>query len=203
MAAQYDLFKSPVAHGEEEDKGLLHARIVNGAKVTGHALLTEIADASSFTLGDLKGMVSAVTGAMARHLAEGDVVELEGLGYLSVSLKSLPTAVRSEVNAANVRFGNVHLRTCGELKKVLSSMRLMRREKSGEKAERLPAERLALALEFIHKQVFMSRMDYQRLVGCNKSMALRDLNFWVEASLLFRYGSGNQIAYFSKDLLTL
>ena len=64
----------------------------------------------------------------------------------------------------------------------------------------LPAVKLAMALAFIDKQVFMSRMDYQRITGCNKSMALRDLNFWVEASLLFRYGSGNQIAYFSKDL---
>lgn len=203
MGALYDLFKTPVAHGEEEDKGLLHARIVNRSKVSGKALLTEIADASSFTLGDLKGMMSAVTGAMARHLAMGDVVELEGLGYLSVSLKSNPTAVRREVNSATVRFGSVHLRACGELKKRLSTMRLTRREKPPERVELPPAERLALALGYIDKQVFMSRMDYQRITGCNKSMALRDLNFWVEASLLFRYGSGNQIAYFSKDLITL
>ena len=200
MGALYDLYKTPAPYGEEEDKGLLHARIVNRTKVTGNALLREIADASSFTMGDLKGMVSEVTGAMARHLAMGDMVELEGLGYFSVTLKSQATAARREVSSATVRFGHVHLRACGELKKKLSAMRLTRREKSQEKAEMLPAEKLAMALAFIDKQVFMSRMDYQRITGCNKSMALRDLNFWVEASLLYRYGSGNQIAYFSKDL---
>lgn len=124
MGALYDLFKTPAAYGEEEGKGLLHARIVNGTKVTGNALLTEIADASSFTMGDLKGMVSEVTGAMARHLA----------------------------------------------------------------------------MAFIDKQVFMSRMDYQRITGCNKSMAQRNLDFWVEASILCRYGSGKVIVYYCKDM---
>ena len=200
MGALYDLYKTPTPYGEVEKKGLLHARIVNGTRVASDVLLREIADASTFTRGDLMGMLSAVSDAMAHHLTLGDVVELEGLGFFSVSLKSNATADRSEVNSATVQFNSVHLRVSKEMKKKLSSMRLTRREKPEEKPELLPAVKLAMALAFIDKQVFMSRMDYQRITGCNKSMALRDLNFWVEASLLFRYGSGNQIAYFSKDL---
>ncbi len=200
MGALYDLYKTPAAFGEVEKKGLLHARIVNGRRVTCDVLLTEIADASTFTRGDLMGMLSAVSEAMARHLTLGDVVELEGLGYFSVSLKSNATSERNEVNSATVQFNSVHLRLSKEMKKKLSSMRLTRREKQEEKPELLPVERLALVMEFFVKNVFLSRMDYQRLTGCNKSMALRDLDFWVEASILRRFGSGNLIAYFSNDL---
>ncbi len=200
MGALYDLYKTPTPYGEVEKKGLLHARIVNGTRVTCDVLLKEIADASTFTRGDLMGMLSAVSEAMARHLTLGDVVELEGLGFFSVSLKSNATADRSEVNSATVQFNSVHLRVSKEMKKKLSSMRLTRREKPDDKPELLPSERLALAMQCLDIHVFMSRMDYQRITGCNKSMALRDLDFWVKASILRRYGSGKVIVYYSKDM---
>jgi len=200
MGALYDLYKTPTPYGVVEKKGLLHARIVNGTRVACDVLLKEIADASTFTRGDLMGMLSAVSDAMARHLTLGDVVELEGLGYFSVSLKSNATAERCEVNSATVEFNSVHLRVSKEMKKKLSSMRLTRREKPDDKPELLPVERLALAMECLRIHVFMSRMDYQRITGCNKSMALRDLDFWVEASILRRYGSGKVIVYYSKNV---
>ena len=72
MSALYDLFVTPVRKAESSSAPRLHARVVKGKTVTTSTLVDQIADASTFNRGELLGMLSAVSEAMARHLAEGN-----------------------------------------------------------------------------------------------------------------------------------
>ena len=60
MSVKYELFKSPVADRESGVVPVEYARITNGKTVSMDKLVEEIADASSFTKGDLKGMLSTI-----------------------------------------------------------------------------------------------------------------------------------------------
>lgn len=201
MSAVYDLFKSPKSDVENGGHPVLYARVVTHRTISCSKLVDEMADASSFTQGDLNGMLSTVSQAMVRHLSEGDSVELEGIGFFSPTLKCSGSTERSEISTASVQFANIRFRACSWMKDKMAAMRLQRKGKSPVIAERSIEERLSMVLEFLAKQTIMIRSDYQRLAGCDKTQAIRDLNSWMEAGHIHRYGSGSNIVYLDKKNL--
>lgn len=68
MSAVYDLFKSPKRDVENGGNPVLYARVVSHKTISFSHLVEEMADASSFTPGDLRGVLSTITHAMVRHL---------------------------------------------------------------------------------------------------------------------------------------
>ncbi|MDD4637288.1 MAG: HU family DNA-binding protein [Bacteroidales bacterium] len=195
MSALYDLFVTPVRKAESSSAPRLHARVVKGKTVTTSTLVDQIADASTFNRGELLGMLSAVSEAMARQLAEGNSVELEGFGFFSPSLKCKESKEESAIHADSVRFGNVRFRASSWLKEKMAGMRLLRKAKSAVIPERTIEERLAMALHFLSTNRAMSRTDYERLTGCAKTRAIRDLNNWMIKGLIQRFGKGTNVVY--------
>jgi len=195
MSALYDLFVTPARKAESGSLPMLHARVVKGMTVTSSTLVDQIADASTFNRGELMGMLSAVSEAMARHLAEGNSVELEGFGFFSPSLKCKEAKDGTAIHAASVRFGNVRFRASSWLKEKMAGMRLLRKGKSAVIPERTIEERLAMALHFLSTNRAMTRTDYERLTGCAKTRAIRDLNSWMENGLIQRFGHGTNVVY--------
>ena len=198
MSAVYDLFKSPKRDAENGGNPVLYARVVGHRTIPFSKLVDEMADASSFTPGDLRGVLSTVSQTMVRHLSEGYSVELEGIGFFSPTLKCDGSTERSEISTASVQFANVRFRACSWMKEKMATMRLQRKGKSTAIAERSIEERLSMVLAFLAKQTVLIRRDYQKLVGCDKTQANRDLNSWIEAGVIHRYGSGSHIVYMDK-----
>lgn len=198
MSAWYDLFVTPVRKSESGSVPMLHARVVKGMTVSTSTLVDQIADASTFNRGELLGMLSAVSEAMARQLAEGNSVELEGFGFFSPSLKCKEAKEESAIHAASVRFGTVRFRASSWLKEKMSGMRLQRKGKSAVIPERTIEERLAMALHFLSTNRAMTRTDYERLTGCAKTRAIRDLNSWLESGLIQRSGKGTKVVYLAR-----
>ncbi|MDD4636500.1 MAG: HU family DNA-binding protein [Bacteroidales bacterium] len=198
MSAVYDLFKSPKRDAENGGNPVLYARVVSHKTISFSHLVEEMADASSFTPGDLRGVLSTITHAMVRHLSEGNSVELEGLGYFSPILKCERSTERSEISTASVQFTKIRFRTCSCIKEKMATMRLQRKGKSPASVQKSVEEKLSMVLAFLAKQTILTRSNYQKLVGCDKTQAIRDLNNWIEAGIIHRYGSGNQIVYLDK-----
>lgn len=195
MSALYDLFVTPARKAESGSLPMLHARVVKGMTVSTSTLVDQIADASTFNRGELLGMLSAVSEAMARQLAEGNSVELEGFGFFSPSLKCKESKDGSAIHAASVRFGNVRFRASSWLKEKMAGMRLLRKGKSVAIPERTIEERLAMALHFLKTNRGMTRTEYERLTGCAKTRAVHDLNSWMENGLIQRFGKGTNVVY--------
>ena len=86
MTAQYGLFRNPPHKGEKESD-ILHARIIPGRTIRIDRVTREISECTSFSPGDVKGLLQAFADVLVSYLEDGDEVELEGLGHFSVSLK--------------------------------------------------------------------------------------------------------------------
>lgn len=85
MSAEYALFKNPNPNKDDE-KTMLHARIVGGTVVDTEHIIEELKEASSFSPGDIKGLLQSLADYLVLHLKQGDEVDLEGIGHFSVSL---------------------------------------------------------------------------------------------------------------------
>lgn len=85
MGAEYALFKNPNPN-KEEDNPTLHARVVGGIVIDTEHIIDELREASSFSSGDIRGLLQSLADSLVFHLKQGDEVDLEGIGHFSVSL---------------------------------------------------------------------------------------------------------------------
>lgn len=87
MAARYDFRKVPSKKGNGEEPKL-YPHIVSGGTIRTRTILEEISEASTFTVGDLEGVLCALTEKISKYLVDGYHVELGKIGYFSASLKA-------------------------------------------------------------------------------------------------------------------
>ena len=85
MSAKYKLTENPPASAKNGIQNL-HARIVPSRTATIDDLAAEISTISTFSSGDIKGLLESFTQVVTNRLKNGENVNLDGLGYYSVSL---------------------------------------------------------------------------------------------------------------------
>lgn len=118
MCAKYAFYKNP-PNRETGETGSLYAKVVSGGKITTDQLADEIAGRSTFSSGDVKGVVKALSEMLHYHLSEGETVDIDGIGNFSVTLKT-PKDITDpkQIRAESIRFNNVVYRTSPELKQI-------------------------------------------------------------------------------------
>ena len=124
---------------------------------------------------------------MADKLEEGYIVELEGIGFFSLSLSSRPVMDKSEIRSESIHFRSVNFR-CGKyLKKKLKTMHL---ERMPETQSTLPSfeERLRRLTNHLNTHHYITCGDYRELTGCSKYRALQDLNKLIDEGKLAKHG---------------
>lgn len=87
MAADYDFRRKPNEKGDGEVQPL-YPRIVSKGTIDSKRLFREIAEASSFTEGDLAGIMVAFQEKVSYYLSEGYHVKLGEIGYFSSEFES-------------------------------------------------------------------------------------------------------------------
>ena len=70
MAAEYDFQRKPNPKGDGELQPL-YPRIVNRGTITTKRLVSDISHASSFTPGDIEGLLAAFEDRISYYLSEG------------------------------------------------------------------------------------------------------------------------------------
>ena len=89
MAAEYDFRRKPDEKGNGELQPF-YPRIVSKGTIDSKQLFREIAEASSFTEGDLEGIMVSLQNKVSYYLSEGFHVKLGEIGYFSSSLTARP-----------------------------------------------------------------------------------------------------------------
>lgn len=75
---------------EENRGGKWHARTVNTGDVSTHELAAEIQEATTFTRGEVEGLITELVDVIARNLRDGHTVVVDGLGRFHLAVESKP-----------------------------------------------------------------------------------------------------------------
>lgn len=174
----------------EEGKKVLYPRMKLWGQVDLNYLASHINYASTFTPGDIKGLVTALTEAIAREMGEGHSVKIDGLGVFTPSL-GLRDGVERESgepgghkrNAMSICIKNINFRADKDfIQETGTHCRLDRSEwKFQHSSKRYTAEqRLKLAQDYLEQHPLMNVTDYCKLTGLLRDAAARELKLWDE-----------------------
>ena len=175
MAAQYDFQRRPNPKGDGELQPL-YPRIVNKGTIDTERLVSDISRMSSFSPGDINGLLAAIEDRVSFYLSEGHHVQLGNMGYFSAGLKGRPVMDPKEIHAQTIFFGKVHFRVSPDFRKRCAGF--VERAKYG-----------------FRTHPFITRKDYSSITGLLKNKALNDLNLLVEKGYLSTIGRGSHKVY--------
>ncbi|MCD8029346.1 MAG: DNA-binding protein [Bacteroides sp.] len=197
MTAIYDFRENPNPKGDKE-KQPLHPRIVSYGTVSTQRILEDISHASTFDVGELKGVMSALAERVAYYLREGYHVQFGEIGYFSASLMAIRTVHdRSEIRAPSIYFNNVNFRATRKFRKKISGF--VERAKPGQglqvSSSLSEEERKRRLLRYLETHPFITRIDYSAMTGRLKNTAQKDLNAFVKQGIIVRHGRANRVIY--------
>lgn len=186
MCARYRMVRNPNPTGDKK-KQALHPRVVPYGTIHTNDLIEEAEGRSGISGADIKGALQVIADVMARRLDDGYNIELDGIGFFSVSLASRPVMDKKEIRSESIHFRNVNFR-CGKyLKSKLKSMHL---ERMPEGKGVLPPfdERVRRLTEYLNAHHYITCSDYRELTGCSKYRALEDLKKLIDEGKLEKGG---------------
>ena len=149
----------------------------------------KIAYASSFTRGDIIGLVQAITDEIAYQMGQGYSVKIDNLGVFTPALglrqdRERETGEEGDTkrNAVSICLKDIHFKADKEL--LYLTARHCHLKRSTDKFQRSsqmfsPQERLERAKKYLEKNSFMTQADYCQLTGLLKSAASRELREWI------------------------
>lgn len=195
MSAEYDFRKHPPV--KEEKEQLLYPQVVSKGTITTDQLVREIATESSFSPGDVLGVITALERRLATHLQDGYHVQLGDIGYFSCGLKARPVTDKREIRAASICFDHVNFRASATFRRRCRGV--VKRVSTGEgfrESVALPLEeRKACVLTYLQTHPFLTRTAYSALTGLLQKRALVDLNLFVREGLIASQGSASHKVY--------
>ena len=198
MAAEYDFQRRPNPKGDDAVQPL-YPRIVNKGTIKMERLVQDIAGMSSFTPGDVTGVMALIEDRISYYLSEGLHVQLGEIGYFSAGLQARPVMDPKEIHSQTIFFGKVHLRVSPDFRKRCAGY--VERAKYGipKSAEHSGAQPNRRILAFLETHPFITRHDYSGITGLLKNKALNDLNLLVEKGYLNVIGRGSHKVYVRAD----
>lgn len=168
-------------------------RLYPRMEITGQVDLKELAQSISggttFTPGDVIGVVGTLQRRIAQCVADGKTVKIDGIGTFTASLKlrkgcepEFADSADSRRNARSVVVGGVLFRPAKELISDINT--LFRPVRSTRKSRRssskyTPEQRLALAVKFLEQAPYLTVADYCHLTGLLHSTAAAELRKWA------------------------
>ena len=193
MTAVYKMEKNPPKKGSGK-KVVLHPRIIPWDTVSTDHLIKEASSRSTYTGGDLKGAVRLIADLLKEKLKEGYNVNLDGIGYFSVSLQSRPVEDKKELRSESVHFKNVNFRCCAQLKWELKTMHL-ERYREPKKTDFSLEEKERRLLHYLERHAYITTLAYQGLNGCTQYMARKELRQFVADGVLIEDGTRRMCIY--------
>lgn len=196
MSAEYDFQRKPNPKGGSELQPL-YPRIVNKGTIKTERIISDISQMSSFTEGDVAGLLAAFEERISYYLSEGHHVQLGNMGFFSAGLAARPVMDKLEIHSQTIFFGKVHFRVSPHFRKMCAGF--VERIKPGygfkHSADIDGAERYRRLLAFLENHPFITRKDYCGITGLLKNKALNDLNLLVNKGYLTTLGEGCHKVY--------
>ena len=200
MAARYD-FREVPSKKENGEEPKLYPHIISSGIIRTRTILEEISEASTFTVGDLEGVLCALTEKISKYLVDGYHVELGKIGYFSASLKAThPVKDKKEIRAQSIYFDNINFRASMWFRRHTKGY-VERAGKYGSRSSsQLSEEEKLFRLErYLNENAFITRSDYTRLTGRLKNKALEDLHRFVDQGIIEPKGRGSLLVFIKKS----
>ena len=208
--AEYEMQESNLPN--EEGKRVLFPRMKLWGQTDLDKIVDKISYASSFTPGDIKGLIRALADEMACQMADGHSVKIDGIGIFTPSLALRDGYEREsgepgdpKRNAMSIWLNNINFRADKELIENTGQRCTLNRSKwkfrhSSQMFS--PQERLKMAQDFLQTNAFMNVADYCRLTGLLRDKAARELKQWAETpgTGIGSKGSGSHKIYVKRSL---
>ncbi len=162
---------------------------------------------TSFTKGDILGVISALGEVIASELVAGHAVYLDGIGRFSPSLK-LKDGVEPEQehkeghrNANSIEFHSINFRPSKELVNICNVKGELTRAKihKSDPMNSTLEDRCHMALNYIKASGFLKVRDYVDLTGLSRNKASQELRDLKDAGFLGCRGGGSHVVYILPD----
>ena len=172
-----------------EGQTLLYPRMVIEGCFDTDEVIRRVARTTTFSSGDVKGVLEAVRLEMAYMMASGYSVRLEGIGTFTPSLALKKGKERetpdgeSRRNAMSIKVGSINFRVDKEWVQVVDSNCHLTRKTGGytrHVSKYTPEERLALAQRYLETHSELTVLGYAYLTGLSRTTAGRELRRWHE-----------------------
>ena len=194
MAALYDLFRTPQPN--DETKVRYHARSVVTGKMSTRDLIHDITRRSAFKEGVVTGVLIALEEALRDALAEGQSVQLDGVGAFRISAKSPSVRDLHEIRAESIEFKGVVYKADPKLLKQLKSVKFLRTKYSQRSDEISEIEIDGLLMDYFKGHEYITTKEMQYLCGLSNATALRRLKERVKEGKLTHPGHLRAPFYF-------
>ncbi len=173
----------------EEGKPTFYPRMKLWNQVDLEYLANNINYASTFTPGDITGLVRSLTQEIASQMAQGNSVKVDGLGIFTPSLGLRPGKEREAGEAENrkrnsmsICINNINFRADKQFIEETGRRCILYRSKQKplRSSQRFtPEQRLKLAQKFLKENPYMQVADYCRLTGLLRDSAAKELRKWA------------------------
>lgn len=197
MAAEYKMERNPDSMNEKE-KPVLHPRLVSRGTVGTEEIAKYSQDTSTISEADMKGALQVLAHYTANQLRNGYTVYIEGIGYLTPTLKSRPVTDAKELRSESVHFKNVAFRCCSELKHTLKTMPVYKAP-TGKITDFDSEERKARLIWYLDRNEYITSTYYRSLNHCSKYSAQNDLKQFVAEGLLVVVGHRSSTMYYKNE----
>lgn len=174
----------------KEGKRILYPRLVQRGQADTDYIAKNLAQKSSFSKGDVIGLLQELGDELAYQMRQGKSVKLDGIGTFVPSL-ALRTDKERETgeedgtrrNARSIVVGSINFRA--EKALLRNTNYNCDLERSQQKFQRssqkyTPEQRLERAQQFLANHPFMTVRDYARLNGLRHTTASLELRKWAE-----------------------
>ena len=185
--AEYEMQELTLPNGK--GKRILYPRMILKQQTGLEQIAEDIQLASSFSKGEVMGLVQELVRQIAAEMAEGKSVKIDGLGVFTPSLgirkdKERESGEENETrrNAASICLRAVNFRADKQLLAEMASRCTLERSKhkfcrSSQKLA--PEQRLKLAQDFLRENPYLNVAGYCRLTGLLRDTAAKELRKWA------------------------
>lgn len=169
---------------------LLYPRMVIDSCCETDELAQRVAEETTYNPFEVRAAIGLISKGIARELASGHSVHIEGIGTFTPSLslkegaeRESPDGSGTKRNAKSVKVGNINFRPDKELLyEVNSRCRLERLPGKGYRrhvSPYTPEERLALACRHLETHPSLTLTEYVLLTGLGRTVASVELRRWA------------------------
>lgn len=180
--AEYVKQEVPDMQGTGESR--VSYRLKRGRHYTGSEFMAEVRQANPHLSAEVKSAVDLMCAQLARLMAQGDSVTIDGLGTFSATIgmkrgKEMDTFEEGTPrrNATSLCIDGVNFRPDKELVKVTDRWCTLTRGKTRRlrRVKTTPEQRLEMAREYLRTHPFMSVHDYVYMTGLSRTVATTEL----------------------------
>jgi predicted histone-like DNA-binding protein len=204
MVLKYDWYKTPVPnHRGETPK--LHARVVESGTIDSESLAKRLETITSLTQGDVAGVLVSLADEMARRLAEGYRVHIQGLGYFRLTLKHPATQNENEIRAESIEIKNIVFRPEQSFKNKFKGLHPEKVEAGKKNHSKTYDEGQAddKLRQFFSAHSLMNSREFQSLFGLTRPTAARRLAELIAEGKIKKTGHRRSPLYIPGDNLNI